>query len=263
MLLGMLAAVPLGAFGYFGLRAYARSVLFPGSNLAFPGVAELEPGVRIVDYAAADGTRLRGAWVRSGRSDAPTVLFFHGNGESAAHNLRFAAELASLGVDSFLAEYRGYGGLAGTPTEANLYADGLAARAMLEKSGVSSDRLVLVGRSLGSGVAVELAVRSQCRLLVLVSPYTSITAMGRAVVGPLASVLVPDPFDSLSKASRIASPVAILHGIDDDVVPFSMGEELAHAIRGARFVPLAGRGHNDIPELAALIAAEISARGST
>src|SRR5438128_209072 len=93
MLLVALGAVPVTACGYFGLRAYARSVLFPGSNVAFAGAAELGDA-RVVEYEAADGTRLAGAWVRSGREQAPTVLYFHGNGESAAHNLPLAAQLA-------------------------------------------------------------------------------------------------------------------------------------------------------------------------
>src|SRR5439155_12397465 len=142
-----------------GLRAYARSVLFPGSSIPLPSSRDLREETRLVDYASADGTRLRGAWTRSGREGAPTVLFFHGNAESAAQNLPFAAALARLGVDSFLAEYRGYGGLSGTPTETSLYADALAAREMLRSSGVGADRLVLAGRSLGTGVAVELAAR--------------------------------------------------------------------------------------------------------
>jgi fermentation-respiration switch protein FrsA (DUF1100 family) len=253
-----LVALLLGAAGYLGLRAYARSVLFAGSGVPFPAAEALGEAVRLLDYVAADGTRLRGAWTTPGREDGPVVLFFHGNAESAAQNLGFAASLARLGVSSFLAEYRGYGGLAGTPTETNLYADALAAREVLRARGVGNDRLVIVGRSLGTGVAVELAARERCRLLVLVSPYTSITAMGRFVVGPLAPMLVPDPFDSLSKASRLAQPVVVLHGTSDDVIPFAMGETLARAIPGARFVPLEGRGHNDIPELAALVAGEIA-----
>src|SRR5207302_6071753 len=100
-----------------------------------------------------DGQTLIGAWCRSGSPGAPAILFFHGNGESAAQNVPFGLELAALGYDVFLAEYRGYGGLPGSPTEAGIYLDAAAALAAMN---VPDDRLILAGRSLGTGVAVEL-----------------------------------------------------------------------------------------------------------
>ncbi len=112
---------------------------------------------------------------------------------------------------------------------------------------------MLVGRSLGTGVAVELARRSPPALLVLVSPYTSFADLGRGLVGPLAPLVVADRFDNLSKIGTLAGPVTILHGTKDEVIPFRMGERLAAAGRGVRFVPLDGRGHNDIPDLPALL----------
>ncbi len=114
-----------------------------------------------------------------------------------------------------------------------------------------------MGRSLGTGVAVEVASRRPPRLLILVSPYTSLVDMGRSLVGPLAPFLVPDRFDNLSKIAALTCPIVIVHGTRDEVVPFEMGRRLAAAGRNVRFIPLEGRGHNDLPELPRLIVEEI------
>src|SRR5687767_5235452 len=121
-----LAAIPfLVLAGSCGMRDLARSMMYPGCPVAF-GQVDCR-GASVVRYSASDGVALEGAFVRTGKSDAPVALFFHGNGESAAQNLSFARELNEHGIDAFLAEYRGYGGLAGEPSEKGLYLDGLAA----------------------------------------------------------------------------------------------------------------------------------------
>src|SRR5262245_61180006 len=113
------------------LHQFARSMIYPGSPVAFPPAEELSwrlpAAARLVDYRSADGIDLRGALVPAADPAAPVAVYFHGNAESAAQNLPFAASLAGRGIGVFLAEYRGYGGLKGSPTEDGLYADGDAA----------------------------------------------------------------------------------------------------------------------------------------
>ena len=235
------------------LRWYARTVIFPGSPFGFP------PDASLVRYTSKDGVALAAAFIRSGRADAPVVVYFHGNAESAGQNLPLARELAARGIDTLLPEYRGYGGLPGSPSEAGLCADGEAALEALARAGVPPERTVLVGRSLGTGLAMELACRRPYRRVLLISPYTSLVDLGRPIVGPLAPLLVPDRFDSLAKAARLSCPLTVVHGTRDGVIPFAMGERLAGAVRGARFVPVEGAGHNDIPDVAGTIASEVEA----
>jgi fermentation-respiration switch protein FrsA (DUF1100 family) len=252
LLLGGVAAVLIG------LRFLSRSVAYPGARRAFPPPESLGPGARLLSVTTSDGLDLRAVRVSSGRPDAPVAVFFHGNGESAAQNGPLAVALADGGVDAVLAEYRGYGGMPGRPSESGLVADGEAVLAALRAEGVGPSRTALVGRSLGTGVAVELARRSPPALLLLVSPYTSFADLGRGLVGPLAPLVVADRFDNLSKIGTLACPVAILHGTRDEVVPFRMGKRLAAAGRDVRLVPLEGRGHNDIPDLPGLLLAEMA-----
>src|SRR5215213_10791081 len=112
------------------LHRFARSMIYPGSPVPFPRAEELArrlPTARLIEYRSADGIALQGVLVPASDPAAPVAVYFHGNAESAAQNFPFAVDLASHGISVFLAEYRGYGGLDGVPTEDGLYADGEAA----------------------------------------------------------------------------------------------------------------------------------------
>ncbi len=251
----ILAAVALPAVM---LTPLVRSMIFPASQAPFPEPRP-QDGWSVARYETADGVRLAGAFFPAPSPDAPVLLYFHGNAEAAAHNLPLANDLRARGLGVFLVEYRGYGGLAGSPSEEGLYADGEAALAELGRRGIPPERVVLVGRSLGSGVAVELATRHRVAAVVLVSAYTSLVDMGRIVAGPLAPLVVRDRFDSLAKIGHLEAPLVLLHGALDDVVPVAMGRRLAAARPGARWVEVPGTSHNEFPGLAALLAREVDA----
>jgi pimeloyl-ACP methyl ester carboxylesterase len=111
---------------------------------------------------------------------------------------------------------------------------------------VPVDRVVIEGQSLGTAVAAELAARRRVRKLVLISPFTSVTDLvGRFFPFP-ARYLVRDRFDTRAIAPGIRIPVLIIHGSDDEVVPFAMGEELARVFPDARLISVEGGGHNDL-----------------
>jgi len=232
----------------------ARSLIYPGSPVAFPPDLESRlPGARLLRYRSADGTSLEGALLRSADPVAPVAVYFHGNAESAAQSLSWVGTLAGRGIGVFLPEVRGFGGLAGRITEDHLYADGEAALVALRAEGVPPERTILLGRSLGTGIAVELALRCPCRQLVLVSPYTSMVDMGRLVVGPLAPLVVPDRLDNLAKIGRVRMPIVILHGTRDEVIPVRMGRALAVAAPGSRYIEVPAARHNEFPGLEELL----------
>lgn len=246
------------------LRLLSRSMMYPGSPVPFPPEADLArrfPQARLVDYEATDGAPLKGALFQRPGSQAPLVVHFHGNGESAAQNLDFAEELFDRGLDVFLAEYRGFGGLPGRPTESNLYADGEGALKALQAAGIPPERIVLLGRSLGSGIATELAVRHPCRQLILVSPYTSMVDMGKLIAGPLANFAVADRYNNLAKIRRVCCPVVILHGTRDEVIPVRMGRKLA-AAAGVELIEVPEASHNSFPGLEERVTGVVGAPGS-
>jgi hypothetical protein len=256
VLIPVLGALLMPAF----LDRFARAIIYPGSPVPFPSpeaLARRLPAARLIDYRSSDGLALRGALVPAADPAAPLAVYFHGNAESAAHNLPFAAGLASHGISVFLAEYRGYAGLPGEPTEDGLYADGEAAIEAGLAAANRPDRLLLIGRSLGTGVATEMALRQPAALLLLISPFTSIVDMGRIFTGPLANLAIPDRYDNLAKITRIPCPVVILHGSQDEVIPVAMGRKLAAAAPGLTYLEVPGAGHNDFPGLEELVVREV------
>jgi pimeloyl-ACP methyl ester carboxylesterase len=150
-----------------------------------------------------------------------------------------------------LAEYRGYGlaRTSGSPDEAGLYDDATAVLDELAHRGIGPGRVALLGISLGTGVAVEMALRGRGSALILLSPYTSITAMARHVLPFVpVSLCCPDRFDTIAKAPRLRVPTLVVHGDADEVVPFAMGQEVAAAIPSATLRVVPGGHHNDLFE---------------
>ena len=230
------------AFLTVGTRSVARHFLFRVDRaraVAAPSDATL------VTTTADDGAQVH-AIELAPPPGARVVVHFHNNSETMSGPLAMARAIHARGLGVLLVEYRGYGVSGGTPDEEGLYRDATAALDWLASRGVGPDRVVLSGTSLGSGVAAEMARRGRGAALVLISPYTSIPdlVVDRAPLVP-ASLLVPDHFETLAKASAIRVPTLVIHGDADDVVPFWMGERVASAIRGARLVRVAGGRHGD------------------
>jgi len=229
-----------------------RKLLYPAPNTS----PARPPDATLVNATAADGVPVF-AW-RFGRaptkapaseSKSPsttTVVFFHGNGETMADNVELARALVARGLSVMLVEYRGYGiaKAAAPPTEDGLYAD---ANAALQALGAAPEDVVLMGFSLGTGVAAEMEARGLGRAMVLVAPYTSIPDVGAKRI-PLLPVrlLVRDRFDTASKVPQIKAPVLVIHGDADEVVPFDMGEVLAHSFSRGQLIAVNGGHHMDL-----------------
>ena len=180
---------------------------------------------------------------------APTLVHFHGNGEQLLSQQGMGEGLGDAGLGFLAVEYPGYGASPGSPSEAGLYAAGEAALQFLREQGVKPEQVVLSGRSLGTGVAVEMARRGYGARMVLVAPYTSMVAMGQRALPFLpASLLMRDRYDNLSKAPSIPIPVLVIHGEQDTVVPVEMGRTLGQRFPNAKVVTVPGAGHNDVLE---------------
>ncbi|MXO70427.1 alpha/beta hydrolase [Alteraurantiacibacter buctensis] len=258
--LGITSAASLGFVGVTGLLyTYQRDLIYP-----VPEVDRSVPaGFQRISYTTEDGLTLSSGY-RPARPGMPTLLFFHGNSidwQSAQHTTELAV---ARGYGVLAAEYRGYGGNPGSPSEAGLYADGRAAFAWLLAQGIPAQQIVLVGNSLGSGVATELAATARARALILISPFMSMTATA-ANKYPFAPVdsLLADRFENVAKIGRVAMPVLVVHGADDGLIPLDHARQLAAANPAAQLVVLPGQGHNmagkaeaQVPQLAFLAALE-------
>ncbi|MFO0900150.1 MAG: alpha/beta hydrolase [Pirellulales bacterium] len=200
-----------------------------------------------VDFEAADGVKLHG-WYVPHPNPRAYVLFAHGNGGNVTYWAEEYATLHKLGVAVFAFDYRGYGRSLGVPNEAGVLTDARAARAWLAKrAGIDQKDVVVMGLSLGGGVAVDLAAADGARGLVLLNTFNSLPDAA-AVHYPWVPVrwLMRSRFDSAAKIARYHGPLLQTHGDRDDIVPLALGKQLfAAANEPKRFVLVPRGGHND------------------
>ena len=179
--------------------------------------------------------------------DAPWILYLHGNSATVASRVNVVRYegLRSLGVNLAAPEYRGFGGLAGTPSEATTTADARAGYRYLRDSlGVPASRIVIFGWSLGSAVAVNLAASVPSAAVVLEGAPASLVAIGerRYPWIPVRRIM-RNPFESILKVRRIEAPMLFLHSPEDQVIPIEEGRKLFEAAPAPKqFVEVRG-GH--------------------
>lgn len=240
--------VVLGVYGAITLLAYLgqRRMLFPAPK---QGEEPRMDGATMTRVTAPSGRTVYAFYVPPTKKPGVTVVHFHGNGEELAGLVPLAWSFRRAGLGFFAVEYPGYG-LAKEyePSEDAIYADAEAALWHLHNGlGVPSPEVVLEGQSLGSGVAVEMAKRGHGARLVLISPFTSVADVASATLPLLPTRwLVRDKFDNLAKAPGLSLPVLVIHGSEDEVIPFSMGERLTGAFPTATLNRVQGAHHNDL-----------------
>jgi len=201
-----------------------------------------------VDVPRADGVP-QFTWVmRAGASDAgPWVLYLHGNASSVASQVNIAhyRVLRNAGLNVLAPEYRGFGGVPGSPTEAVLQADAQAAFDYLRNTRrVPPHSIVIYGWSLGAAVAVDLASRVPPAAMILEgAPASLVDLAGRRYPFFPLRLFMRSSFDSIRNISTIRAPILFLHSTDDEVIPISEGRRLHKEARGpTMFVELHG-GH--------------------
>ena len=174
-----------------------------------------------------DEIKLKSWIINKDLKNFKTLVFFHGNAGDLSNRIYKLNELDKLDINILLISWRGFSGNEGYPTEKNLYEDAEAAIKWLNKKKVSNSQIILYGESLGTGVAVEIASKNNFNSIILESPFTSIENSAKIYYPYLpVSFLLKDRYDSISKIKKINSPILIMHGRKDDIVPFFMGKKL-------------------------------------
>ena len=210
----------------------------------------LDVGLEYQDvyFTTADNARLNGWFIPHPQAGA-TLIWFHGNAGNIADRVDNIKLLhAKTRVSIFIFDYRGYGRSPGRSSEATTYLDGEAAMNFVRSQlSVGSKNLVIFGRSLGAAVAAEMATRYDSRAVILESPLISIREMAKVIlpvlpIGPLLSA----KFDVIDKVGKITVPLLVLHGDQDEIIPFEHGQKVFAAAREPKqFYRISGAGHND------------------
>ncbi|MBF0611445.1 MAG: alpha/beta hydrolase [Magnetococcales bacterium] len=248
--IGVGIGIPLVLFPYFYFAQ--ESLLFPApfydpaQNDLLPALYSNAEEIRVT---ASDGVVLHGWLVKSGKADGkmPMLIYFSGNSELADDFPIQQAALKDWGI--LMINYRGYGKSEGKPSEQALVADAvLLYDTLTKRTDVDTTRIVAMGRSLGSGVAVKLAHERPLRAVILATPYDSIRAVAQDMLPYIpVSIILKHPFDSLALAPKINTPMLCLIAGDDTLIPPPHGKRLAKAWGGPTDVQiLPGVDHDTI-----------------
>jgi uncharacterized protein len=206
------------------------------------------PEMSAVHVKTADGLDLVGWFAPPARKTGYIVVLFHGNAGNIAMRGFKARQFLDRGYGVMLSEYRGYGGNPGSPTEQGLYNDGRAALDWLKGLGYESSQFVLYGESVGTGVAVQMALETQPKFLILESPFSSAAAVAKKSYWWMpVDFMMHDRYDSIDKIGKVKSDLLIVHGGSDDIISVQLGFDLFEAAKGKKkFFGVKGGGHNDL-----------------
>jgi fermentation-respiration switch protein FrsA (DUF1100 family) len=218
----------------------------PNRFLFWPHAANYADGPSITKLTTADGVAIAAMYLPN-RSARYTILFSHGNAEDLGDVSPDLMQLQGLGFGVLGYDYHGYGLSQGSPTEQNCYADIDAAYDFLTVTQkIPANRIIIFGRSIGSGPSLDLAARKPVAGLILQSAFTSAFH-----VHWLGYLLPGDRFRNIDKIAQVHCPLLIMHGRQDAIVPFAHGQRLfAAATAPKQCLWVDNAGHNDFVQVA-------------
>ena len=188
-----------------------------------------------INFKTSDNFELKG-WFHLKKSNKKTILFLHGNAGNLDNRIDKLNFLGNMDINFLIISWRGYSGNPGNPSETGLYKDALGGIEWLNKKGISNDRIILYGESLGTAITTEVAQNENFAGIILEAPFTSMVDMGQKIY-PIFPVkfLLKDKYESKNKIKNIKSPILVLHGRKDKIVPFYMGEKIFEMANSPKF----------------------------
>jgi hypothetical protein len=209
-----------------GLYIFQRKLLYyPNFNSHIKGDG-LSHSFENINIKTKDNINLKG-WFHLKDPKKKTILFFHGNAGTLDNRIYKLNFLGNLDVNFLIIAWRGYSGSSGKPSEFGLYQDAKSALNWLNSKGITEDKIILYGESLGTSVAIEVGQNKDFAGVILETPFTSMVDVGKTKYPffPV-SLLLKDKYESDKKIKNIKSPILIMHGEVDKIVPFWMGEKI-------------------------------------
>ena len=180
--------------------------------------------------------KLKSWFIKKDLKNFKTLVFFHGNAGNLSNRIYKLNELGKLDINILLTSWRSFSGNQGKPTEKNLYHDAKEIIKWLERLGLNKNDIILYGESLGTAVAIETTQNKNLAGIILESPFTSMIELAQKYYPFLpVKFLLKDKFETIKKLPNINSPLLILHGKLDTIVPFAMGEKLFEQANEPKF----------------------------
>ena len=209
-----------------GLFIYQRSLLYhPVENNYYGDKLTVE--VKKIQIPTQDNIKLLAWYHKKDIKKYKTILYLHGNAGSLENRIHKINHFNDMDINFLLLAWRGFSGNEGKPTEQGLYLDARSAVSWLINEGVKEENIIIYGESLGTGVAAEIAQNKKFAGVILESPFTSMIAAAKSKypIFPI-KLLLKDKYESDKKIKNIKSPILIMHGEIDKIVPFWMGKKM-------------------------------------
>jgi hypothetical protein len=204
--------------------------------------------VEPISLKTHDNLTIRGWFLKNSLSSkSPVILYFGGNAEEVSYLLDYTEKIK--GWSWVIMNYRGYGLSEGKPSEKNLYRDAITLYDyFVKRDDIDKERIAVMGRSLGTGVATYLAQTRKTSAVILVSPYDSLVSVGKSIFPFLpVNLILRHRFDSLSRAPFITVPLLVLVASDDNIIPVQYSRKLAEKWGAAySLIIIKGEDHNTI-----------------
>ena len=223
---------------YFGITVvvyfFQRKLLYHPFSPQITGKGLIH-SFETINFKTSDNLALKG-WFHLKNFNKKTILFLHGNAGNLDNRIDKLNSLGSMDINFLIISWRGYSGNPGNPSEAGLYKDALSGIEWLNKKGISNDQIILYGESLGTAITTEVAQNKNFAGIILEAPFTSMVDMGQKIY-PIFPVrfLLKDKYESKNKIKNIKSPILVLHGRKDKIVPFYMGEKIFEIANNPKF----------------------------
>ncbi|MBU4344022.1 MAG: alpha/beta hydrolase [Desulfobacteraceae bacterium] len=223
-----------------------RQILFPRHQIVMPSDAEYNIQGMEKIWIETSGGKIETWFLRpESNRPSPAVIFAHGNAEIIDMWPATLKGFTQLGIGVLLVEYPGYGRSEGSPSQRSISEAFVAAYDILiKRKDVDSSKIILLGRSIGGGAICTLATQRPSAMLILKSTFISIRSMASKYLVP--GFIVPDPFDNLSVVGSYNGPVLIIHGKNDELIPYQQGLTLYKAAKQGTLLTY-DCGHNDCP----------------
>ncbi len=195
----------------------------------------------------AENNKLHALWFKSEKQlSQHVVLYFHGNSGSLSSWGSVAEDFIPLGYDVFVIDYRGYGKSKGNMSQETLFEDAQKALEFVKKHYAEQD-ITLLGRSIGTGIAAQLATTCHAKRLILETPYYNFPDLvGHHIPFLPTSWLLRYSFRSDLFLPKITCPVYIFHGTNDATIPYKFGEKLAGKLPKNHFITIPSGTHNNL-----------------
>ena len=208
------------------LYFFQRNLLYHPSENNYAG-DDLIVQIEEVKIETSDGIKLLSWLHKKDLKRFKTIIFFHGNAGSLKNRIHKLNHFKDMDINFLIISWRGFSGNQGKPSEKGLYLDGKSAIEWLNKKGVINEDIILYGESLGTAVATHLSQNNNFAGVILESPFISMTAAAKNVYPyfPI-KFLLKDKYESDKKIKNLKSPILIMHGEADKIVPFWMGKKI-------------------------------------